>query len=141
MIKIRNYNLSDYPSIESLYRERSTFGGHFDEARDSASRLDSLVKIKPDSILVAEEDGLILGTVTLFEDTRAAWLYRFAVQKEKEFEVSQLLWNSIKDVARQRGHTQVIVYAPVGDEGFRDRYIKLGFNKGDDYTAYWRDLK
>lgn len=142
MIQIRNYNpKNDYEAIKSLYEDSSTFGGQFDEARDSEDKLKKLVDEKPNAILVAEIDNAIVGTVTLFEDGRSAWLYRFAVKKENEKEVSSALWNEAKVIMKSRGHSQVLVYAPAGDLDFENRYKYIGFNKGNDFTAYWQDLE
>ena len=143
MITIRNYNPNDYEQVAALYKQTDLFGGQFDEARDSADRLAKLVTSKPDAILVAESDeaGKIIGTVTLFEDGRSAWLYRFAVEKgEQEVAVTKMLWDKAKATLNQKGHTQVLVYAPVGDKGFEQRYTQLDFKKGNDFTAYWQDI-
>lgn len=43
------------------------------------------------SILVAKIENKIVGTVTLFEDSRVAGLYRFAVQKEDENKIKEYL--------------------------------------------------
>lgn len=134
---IRNYNSTDYPQVKRLYKQSDLYGGQFDEARDTAERLEKLVAQKPDAILVAEEDEKVLGTVTLFEDGRSAWLYRFAVQTE---EVAQQLYAKASGILKTKGHSQVLVYAPAGNSEFENRYAKLGFIKGHNYTAYWRDL-
>jgi hypothetical protein len=141
-MKIRNYNPeTDYPAIEALLKTENTFGGEFDDARDTKERLDALEGSKPGSILVAEaENHQVVGTVTLFEDGRSAWLYRFAVQHDNESEIAQLLNGKALEIMKDRGHTQVLVYAPAQDQHFEDRYTSLGFNKGGDYTAYWQDI-
>ncbi len=140
-MNIRNYNPeTDYQGIEALLNAEGTFGGQFDEARDTKERLDVLEASKPGSILVAEDEGKIVGTVTLFEDGRSAWLYRFAVQQENESEITELLNEKALETMKDLGHTQVLVYAPQGDEHFEDRYTSLGFNKGNDFTAYWQDI-
>ncbi len=137
MINVRTYESKDYAAIEALYKDSSTFGGQFDAARDSAERLTK----KPSSVLVAEMGGQIVGTVTLFEDGRSAWLYRFAVESGQSDEVAQLLHAKAVEILKALGHTQVLVYAPAGDRGFEARYTKLGFNKGQDFTAYWQDIQ
>jgi predicted N-acetyltransferase YhbS len=140
-MNIRNYNPeTDYPSIKALLNAENTFGGQFDEARDTKQRLDALEVSKPGSILVAAADGKIVGTVTLFEDGRSAWLYRFAVQPENETEITKLLNENALNTMKERGHTQVLVYAPQGDQHFEDRYEELGFNKGNNFTAYWQHV-
>ena len=136
---IRNYNpVTDYPSIEVLLNAPGTFGGQFDEARDTKERIDALELAKPRSILVAELDGEIVGTVTLFEDGRSAWLYRFAVQAEYESEITKLLNAAALETMKARGHTQVLVYAPQGDQHFEERYAKLGFNQGNNLQRIGR---
>lgn len=140
-MNIRNYNPdSDYQDIEALYKEGSTFGGEFDVARDTKERIDTLEQNKPDSVLVAEEDGKIVGTVTLFEDGRSVWLYRFATITNNETEITRQLFDRAKEILKMRGHTQVLVYAPTEDNHFEHRYSSLGFNKGGDFTAYWQDI-
>lgn len=137
---VRQYETRDYPAIKALYKDSSTFGGQFDEARDGAAKLEKLVSEKPDSILIAEEDGKVVGTVTLFEDGRSAWLYRFAIANGQPDSVAGMLYARAVEVLKARGHTQVLVYAPAGDKGFEARYVQLRFNKGSDFTAYWKDL-
>lgn len=139
-MKIRNYLPSDYTAVEKLYKDSSTYGGEFDKARDTIERLETLVSKKSESILVAEDNGEIVGTVTLFEDGRSAWLYRFAVVEKNEKEIANALWNEAKKIMKKFGHEQVLVYAPSGDSHFQDRYADLGFAKGSDYTAYWQDI-
>lgn len=138
---IRNYNPdTDYASIEALLNNTNTYGGQFDEARDTKERIDTLETQKPGSVLVAEVDGEIVGTVTLFEDGRSAWLYRFAVQAAHEAEAVPLLNQRALVTLKERGHTQVLVYAPQGNQLFEERYTKNGFTKGGDFTCYWQDI-
>lgn len=54
--------------MKCLYEDSSTFGGQFDEARDSQVKLKLLSEQNIYKILVAEMKGEILGTITLFED-------------------------------------------------------------------------
>lgn len=140
-VEVRNYKPEDYEAVAALYKQSALYGGQFDEARDTAERLNGLVAKKPEAILVAESDENIVGTVTLFEDGRSAWLYRFAVvDSEHKGEVAEALYTKAKDILRRWGHTQVLVYAPAGDPSFEKRYTALGFNKGNDFAAYWQDI-
>jgi len=41
-------------------------------------------------------------------------------------------------VFKTRGHSQVLVYTPVGDDRLNARYESLGFNRGGDFTCYWK---
>ena len=140
-ILVRNYKPeTDYEQVAGLYRDSQTYGGQYDDARDSEKKLKILAKSKPDCLLIAEVGNEIVGTVTILEDSRTAWLFRFAVRKENEEEISKELFSEAKKILKERGHEQVLVFAP-NDGNFDTRYEKIGFTKGNDYTAYWQNLK
>lgn len=139
-INISYYNQEDYEGILELYKNSESFGGQYDDARDTKEKLSTLIQMKIWSILVAKIENKVVGTVTLFEDTRAAWLYRFAVQKEDELIISKELSQEALNILKERGHSQVLVYAPIDDKHFENRYLKIGFKKGGNYTCYWKNI-
>lgn len=136
---IRRYTSNDYESIVALYKQTALYGGQFDESRDSSERLQKRIEADPDAIFVAEENNEIVGTLSLIEDGRVAWFFRFCVQNN-DHRIAQALSDKALEALRVKGHTQVLVYAPAGDETFEQRYNKLGFTKGGDYTCFWKDL-
>lgn len=136
-MNIRQYKTSDYDQLKALYLDTSTFGGQFDEARDATDRLQKKIEADPDAILVAELNGKLVGTVSLIDDGRVAWLFRFAVP---DIEVAKALHDKAIEILKSRGHTQVLVYTPVGNTSLDGRYEQLGFTKGSDYTCYWKEL-
>lgn len=141
MLVIRNYKPSDYQNIAALYKNSELFGGQFDENRDSEERLAYKSSQDPESILVCEFEGKIVGTVSLVDDGRVAWLFRFAVIKdEHEQEVAKALSEKALKIFHNRGHKQVLVYAPANDKNFEERYEELGFEKGNAYTCYWNNV-
>jgi hypothetical protein len=140
-MQIRNYNPNtDYEVVATLLNDSTTYGGEFDAARDTKERIDELEATKPGSVLIAEVAGEVVGTVTLFEDGRSAWLYRFSVKAEHEPAATAALWEVAQATMKARGHSQVLVYAPAGNDGFKQRYNQLGFTTGGDYTAYFQDI-
>lgn len=140
-ISVRSYAPSDYEAVAALYRQSNLYGGQFDENRDAEERLRKRIEADPDAILVAEQAGKIVGTVSLIEDGRVAWLFRFAVlEGESQDAVAQALFAKAVEVLKRKGHHQVLVYTPVGNEKLNNRYEKLGFMKGNDYTAFWKDI-
>lgn len=136
---VRQYKPTDYEQLKALYLDSSTFGGQFDEARDAADRLQKKIEADPDAILVAELENKIVGTVSLIDDGRVAWLFRFAVTKDQS-EMIKTLHDKAITILRSRGHTQVLVYTPVGNNELDNRYAELGFTRGDDYTCYWKEI-
>ena len=138
---VRSYAPSDYNQVKKIYLKSDLYGGQFDDHRDSEERLKSRIEADPDAILVAERDGNIVGTVSLIEDGRVAWLFRFAVlDTEAQDEVATSLFDAAKEILVGRGHHQILVYSPVGNENLNKRYKGLGFIKGNDYTCYWRNI-
>lgn len=138
-MSIRGYKPEDYKQLKELYLDSSTFGGQFDEARDAGDRLQKKIEVDPQAILVAEDNDEIVGSVSIIDDGRVAWLFRFAV-KDNNRDVAQALHDKAVEILKSRGHTQVIVYSPVGNNSLDTRYRELGFNKGNDFTAYWKEV-
>lgn len=97
------------------------------------------IEADPDTILVAEQDGKIVGSVSLIDDGRVAWLFRFAVPLDR-LDIAQALHDKATELLKRRGHEEVLVYMPVGNQDLRERYEQLGFTKGGDYTCYWKGL-
>ncbi len=136
---IRSYEPTDYEQLKALYLASDTFGGQFDEARDASDRLKKKIEADPDTILVAVEANKIIGTVSLIDDGRVAWLFRFAVPLS-DTNTTRALHDKAVAVLKARGHSQVLVYTPVGNSSLDGRYDQLGFTKGGDYTCFWKDL-
>jgi len=134
-MNVRLYKSEDYEQVAALYKNSDLYGGQFDENRDSKERLEA----RADAIFVAEEEGKIVGTVSLIEDGRVAWLFRFAVIGNRE-DVARALAQTAEKELESRGHHQVLVYTPVGNDGLNGRYEKLGFTKGNDYTCYYKNI-
>ena len=140
-LHVRNYRSSDYERIKELYLQGDLYGGQFDAARDSKERLSSCVHSDPQSILVCEKEGKIIGTVSLIEQGRVAWLYRFAVNKtEFEAEATKQLYDAACEILKSRNHTQVLIYSPINETQLENRYLDLGMNRGSAYTCFWQEL-
>lgn len=141
---IRPYKPTDYEQIAALYKQSNLYGGQFDENRDSEERLRKRIEADPGAILVAEQDGRIVGTVSLIEDGRVAWLFRFAVeQSEREAEITKALCDAALVALKAKGHNQVLVYTPVGNDRLGNRYDSLGFIRGGNFNGdpEWAQIK
>ncbi len=141
-MNIRIYKESDYESVAELYKNSDLYGGEFDENRDSKEKLSAKIKNDPESILVCESNNKIIGTVSLIEDGRVAWLFRFAVLPEVDSENTlKLLFKKASEILKTRGHHEVLVYSPVGNNTLDSRYLNiLNFEKGGDYTCFWKNI-
>ena len=138
-VSVRSYSPSDYEHIVIFYKQGDLYGGQYDENRDSRERLQKRVEADADAILIAERDGVVVGTVSLIEDGRVAWLFRFCVAKGED-DIAKVLLDKAFEALKKKGHQQVLVYTPVGNENLNSRYEKLGFTKGGDYTCFWKNI-
>lgn len=136
---IRSYLEQDYEKLKSLYLHPEWYGGVFDEARDGRERLAAKIAEDPQAILVYERDNELLGTISIIEDGRVAWLYRFVVG-DFEPEITRELYDAATKILKERGHSEVLVYTPVGDKNLDARYDSLGMTKGGDYTCFYKEL-
>ncbi len=136
---IRSYKDEDYLQLKELYQHSEWYGGVFDEARDGKERLAKKIAGDPEAILVYEQKEQLLGTISLIEDGRVAWLYRFVV---KDFEpvITQELYDKALSILKARGHTQVLVYSAFDNPKLDSRYLSLGMNKGDNYSCFWKEI-
>lgn len=135
---IRGYVDADYDQIRALYAQSEIYGGQFDDARDGREMLAAEVEHDPEAILIYEEDMAIAGTVSLIVTQRMAMLFRFAVRGNDQ-EVAAALYGHAAEILHDRGYPQVLVYSPVGNAALDARYVRLGMNKGGDYTCYWQE--
>ncbi len=141
-IIIRPYKPSDYPALEALYKRKQTYGGTFSKYRDSKGTLAKITSRDTYAVIVAEINGKVTGTLSLIENERVAWFYRFCVADSAfSDEVSEKLCQKASAVLSKRGHKEVLVYSDPGSSKLNSRYSKLGFKKGGKYVCYSKSLK
>ena len=136
---IRSYTDADYEGLKELYQHSEWYGGVFDEARDGRERLASKIADDPEAILVCEKDLALVGTISIIEDGRVAWLYRFVV-KDNDKAVAGELYDAATANLKARGHSEVLVYTPADDETLAGRYDELGMTRGGAYTCYYKEI-
>ncbi len=135
-IQIRPYEDKDYNQVAELIMQPLLYGGEYSDERDSKERLHNRIVEDPESIWVADREGLIEGTISLIIDARSAWLYRFIVDSANQ-EAAEGLLAAVLSVARKRGHKELLIYSDPNNQSLVNRYQKLGFNEGDTYICYW----
>lgn len=136
---IRTYEDKDYEALKDLYARKELYGGIFDEARDGRDRLRLKILQDPQAILVYEINDEIVGTISIIEDGRVAWLYRYIVLDFNQ-EILQKLYDAAAEIVRSRGHKEVLVYSQAGDEQLNQKYKDIGMNQGGNYTCFYKTL-
>lgn len=136
---VRSYTDKDFGGLTSLYKDESSYGGHYDEERDNRERLKAQSDQDPEPTLVAEADGEIVGSISLIYDKRSAWFFRFAV-KDANQHVAQALYSKAQEVLKAKGHNMLLGYSPIDNATLDKRYKDLGSKHGGNYTNYWIDF-
>ncbi|CAN5386198.1 hypothetical protein BH10PAT3_BH10PAT3_5210 [soil metagenome] len=136
---VRSYQDTDYDMVKTLYEHTEWYGGSFDERRDGREALKRKIAADPEAIFVFEQDGQLLGTISIIEDGRVAWLYRF-VDRDNNPDVAKALYGAATDVLRARGHQEVLVYSDPSRPEIAERYKALGMVAGGEYTCFYSSL-
>lgn len=134
---IRPYQAGDYRWVKQIYEDT----GFYDEITDSEERINRKLERDPQSILVAEDSNEVVGTVSLIEDGRIAWLFRLFIQKDHlEQGVELQLIEAATAIAKERGYNEVHIFAPEEKEQLKAVYIEQGFARGNLYRWFWKKL-
>lgn len=138
---IRSYNSADFQSVAKLYKNSATYGGQYDAERDEPERL--LKTAENGNLLVCEIENSIVGTVMILDNPHSFWLIRFAVDPSyaRSHEVANELDKAVSVIAKQRGHSNILVYTDPQDSALKQRYEQLGFNESSDYRCFWKGVK
>lgn len=137
-MKVRKYLDSDFEELIKLYKNKPAYGGNYDAQRDERDRLNKTSGCG-NLFVVENENREILGSAMILDNPHTFWLLRFAVNPEiSEYQsVCELLMKKLKVIAKERGHSSIIVYTDPADAKLNARYTNLDFNKGGEYRCYW----
>lgn len=130
----RHAKLEDTDAVLDMYANTELYGGQPDPTRDNAEKIQKL--IADGDLLVAEENVVVVGSVQLLANAHSAWLLRFTSPNTA---VAEALLEYAKAELKERGHNNVIVYAP-SDGPIADRYKELGLTQGHQYSAYFGEI-
>ncbi|MFO0970866.1 MAG: GNAT family N-acetyltransferase [Candidatus Saccharimonadales bacterium] len=140
-MQVRLYQGSDFEKLIALYKNKASYGGNYDENRDTPSKLEETARVG--SLYVAEDSsGCIVGSFMILDNPHTFWLIRFVLDPEAEdlLAIGGSLAKKAQEVAQERGHSSIIVYTDSDDQSLNQRYTDLGFNKADEYRCYWKGV-
>ncbi len=140
MIKIRNYQKTDYAQVKEILQEADLF----DKTWDSQENLSGMTKHDPELILVAEKDHKIVGNIFLIPyGSQVHYIFRLAVKNEfrKQGIATQLI-NSAHKITKKRNVSEVGLLVEVDKKELHSFYQKRGFQKSNkQYYYMWKELK
>jgi len=134
---IRPYLPSDYDRVRGLLIE----GKIFDEVWDSQANLTEKISLAPESILVAELDDLVVGSIYIMSDGWCAFIYRLIVQDDQRRQgVGTKLMEAAEAQLRSKGVPEVCLYVTEENPALQDWYAKRGYGGTNRYRSMWKKL-
>jgi ribosomal protein S18 acetylase RimI-like enzyme len=129
-INIRNYTVDDYEPVRQLLVD----GGLYYEPFDSRERLSEKISRDSKSIIVATEADRVVGTVSLMEDGRMAFIFRLTVNPENRNRgIGKALMLAAEKELFGRGHTEVNILVEEGNPELQKYYEHQDYEKGNVY--------
>lgn len=129
-VSIRPYSPEDCASIKQILED----GGLFYEKIDNEERMREKVARDPQSILVATEASQIIGTVSLMEDGRMAFIFRLGVKAEhRGHGVGTALMVEAEHILHERGYDEVHILVAQEDTELQGYYERIGYERGHAY--------
>jgi ribosomal protein S18 acetylase RimI-like enzyme len=130
-VRIREFNLSDYDRIVSLWLECDLITN-----RESISKEMLKIEIErnPKLFLVCEDPGgRIIGTVVGAWDGWRGWIYKLAVTKDcRRGGLASRLVKEVTSRLRQSGARIIRGYVKKENDASLSLFAKLGFTRMDD---------
>lgn len=121
---IRPFRLGDYSAITSIWKETGLDQSETESLNDLAQQLawDS------DLVMVAEQDGKVVGVVVGTIDGARAYFHRLAVLPEMQGTgIGRQLVEAIEKRFKQRGVNRVLIMVNQNNPGVLPFYHSLGY--------------
>ncbi len=135
---VRIYNpKTDFESVKTNLQMNDMFDGEW----DSEEKLQKLVNEKPNSILVAEVDGKVIGSI--FQTDRLyPYFWRLIVHIDYRGKgIGEQLLNAVEQQLTEDGHEEIGMFVDETHEEVKDWYIKHGFKPTGLYRAMCKQIK
>lgn len=123
---IRRYTDNDYPSVEAILKK----AGQHDENWDHRENLASMINQDPESVLVAESEGEVIGCIIIagYGD-RVSYLFRLSVKdSHKSQGIGTKLLETACDMLKKRGTKEVNMIVDASRDDLKEYYEKRGYN-------------
>lgn len=128
-MRVRLFNESDYDYVYSLWRSCNIELG----TSDSREEILKFIEKNPETSLVGEVDGLIIGSILGGFDGRRGLIHHLAVDPSyQEKGYGRKLINSLEENFKRMGVVKISFWVKTNNIGVKDFYTKLGYKKRDD---------
>jgi ribosomal protein S18 acetylase RimI-like enzyme len=132
---IRTLTMADYDAVVKVWQLS-------DIHVDTKEQLRTRRKRDRDLLLVAEIDGIIVGTVIGGWDGRRASLWRMAVHPDyRRNGIGQALIHELEERVRQKGATSIFLFTGADNTIAQGLYKACGYEVGEGILSLWKQLQ
>lgn len=124
MIKIRYYKNKDFPQLEQLLKDT----GIYYQALDKKNILKKKIDYDPESIIVAEDNKKICGTVFIIYDPWAPFIFHLGVHPDYQRKgLGSKLMEKAEGILKERGTIIPTLFVEEENQEVVDFYKKRGW--------------
>ena len=136
-VKLRNYKASDYTQLKTNLQIAEL---HYDDM-DSEELIRRMIGRDSESIIIAEDNGKVIGSAYFIDMGFAAMLWRLnVIQEYRKKGIGEEIIKEVKKRAKKRGFTQLHFLVNDAQERLVNYYQKMGSWKGNLWRWMGFDL-
>ncbi len=136
MVTLRNYRTTDYSQVKTILELTDLYW----ELSDNEQVFARKVSERPDSIIVAEQDGHVVGTQFVVDDFLPL-MFRLAVHPNyRNRGIGKLLMQQGESLLRSQGRNLVNILVASNDEELQQYYVRQEYEKGHTYVWMFKRL-
>lgn len=139
MVHIRSYKPSDYPAVKHILQEADMFN----DSWDSEVNLAEMIAADAETVLVAEMDGVIVGSVYVIRfGSNVAYIFRLAVKKEQRDKgIGSKLLEEVQKRFSAKGFREFGMFVTANETKLHEFYNKRGYHtSGRQFVYMWKEL-
>jgi|APHM01.1.fsa_nt_gi Predicted acetyltransferase len=137
MTKIRSYVDEDFKEVRRILRDTELYNPEI----DTEERFRHKANRSRGSILVAEEEQKVIGTVFITDDATNVLLTRLAVEpKNQDNGIGTDLVEAAEEKLIERDVPVSVAFAETGNKELKEWYRKRGYEAKGKYTMMWKEL-
>ncbi len=136
---IRKMTLADYDGVYALWMSCKNMG--FNDVDDSRAGIEKFLRRNPDTCLVAEENGEIIGVVLGGEDGRRGYIYHMSVaESHRRRGIGKQLADRCLSAMKEAGIAKVALLVFKRNEAGNAFWERQGFSLREDVAYRNREL-
>jgi ribosomal protein S18 acetylase RimI-like enzyme len=136
--RIRAAGPDDVGAVLAVWAQARSAGADIEDRPEDYHRL---LERSPDGVLVAEEDGAIVGTViAVWDGWRGAIARLCVLESHRRLGIGRALVDAGEQSLRAKGVGRVNILIYDDDAGAADLWTERGYVTSARIHRYWRDL-